>query len=340
MEEQDGLKRILIIRLSAMGDVLLTTPLVRSVKARYPEARIDFLVKEDYAPLLRTNRHLDNLLLFSPESGFFEIRRILQKIRETEYDAILDLQVNLRSLIFRAFSGARRRIHHRPDRWRRFLLVHFGRGLQSVFQPVPLRFFDSISSLNVEDDGGGLDLIVEEGAKQTAVSVLGEGRRIALAPGASRFTKRWPAEGFAEVGAHFQEKGNKVVLLGGEDDRDVCEEVARRMQKAPLNVAGRFLLQETAAAIAGSDLLISNDTGLMHMGAALRKPVVAVFGPTTAHLGFAPFRTSSVVVERPLSCRPCSYHGTERCPKGHFKCMEEIQSMDVIRAAESLLQRE
>jgi heptosyltransferase-2 len=346
MGKEDQLKRILIIRLGSMGDVLLTTPLIRMVKSRYPEAKIDFLVKKAYESLLRTNRHLNRLLLFSPEKGLPEIRRIIQRIRETGYDAIIDLQVNLRSFIFRILSGGKKRVRYRPKRWRRFLLVSFRKNIDEKYRPIPLRFLESVFSWGVEDDGLGLELEVEESARRAVSLKLGKstngerGKIVVLAPGASRYTKRWPAKKFADVGRYFERRGNRIVLVGGEQDRGICEEVARGLEASPLDFAGQLSLQETAAVIADSDLLVSNDTGIMHMSCALGKPVVAIFGPTTHHLGFHPFRTSSIIVEKQLPCRPCSYHGTDKCPRHHFRCMEQIQSIDVIRAAEELLKRE
>lgn len=328
-----------------MGDVLLTTPLIRMLKKRFPGAKIDFMVKARYAPLIQSHPCIDRIWTFSPEQGFSEIWRHIRRIRSVDYDAVVDLQSNIRSWLLRIFSGARRKFRYRLGRGRRYFLVRFGMHRNERYLPVPLRYLASVSSWDIEDDGLGLEFVVEEGAKQSISShLVGAGMKeneqiVVLAPGATRWTKRWPADHFAEVGNHFSRKNIRVVLVGGEMDREVCSRVERSMTSPVLNWAGRLSIQETAALLDASMLLVSNDTGVMHMGAALGKPVVAVFGPTTHHLGFFPFRTSSIVVERPVHCRPCSFHGTEQCPRSHFQCMKQIHNSDVIRAAETLLER-
>ena len=164
-----------------------------------------------------------------------------------------------------------------------------------------------------------------------------EKKIIVLAPGASKMTKRWLSENFAKLGDRLLKMNYQVLLVGGYQDKQICKNIEETMVQPPENFAGLLSLQETAALINESVLLISNDTGVMHMGAALKKPVVAIFGPTTHHLGFVPFRTQSIVVEKSLSCRPCSYHGTDVCPKGHFHCMKDIPVEDVLKAAKNLL---
>jgi len=340
------LERILVIRLSAIGDVLLTTPLVRILKKKFPQAEIDFLVKKSYRTLLSTNKNINMIWSLSPEDGFYEMIRLSRKLREKRYDCVIDLQVNLRSIFFCFFSGAKRRIIHRPQRFKRFLLVHFRKNIYKEIEPVPLRFLNSVFSLGLKDDGLGLELKVDERARQSIPLLLqkakngGKRRIIVLAPGAGRATKRWFPERFAEVGSYFGKNRNQIVLVGGQKDLEVCRKVAQEMDPAPLNFAGKLSLQQTAAVLKESDILITNDTGIMHIAAALEVKVVAIFGPTTRHFGFMPFRTSSIVVEASVPCRPCSYHGTDKCPHNHFKCMKDIRSIDVIQAAEELLRRE
>lgn len=338
----DEPRRFLVIRLSAMGDVLLATPLVRWLKNRFPEADIDFLVKKPYEPLLRANQHLHRVLAFDTEErgGFW---RVLKQIRGGGYDFVVDLQASPRSAVLRFFSGIPKKACYRPGRWKRFLLVHFRLDVYGKVRPVPLRYLDAVFSWGVEDDGLGLELEVREETNQSVSAILKErgiGKNekiVALAPGAGRATKRWLVEGFAEVGSYWGRKGKRIVLLGGEGDREVCASVSGRMTSPPLDLSGMLSLQQTAALLQKVELLLTNDSGVMHLGSALGRRVVAIFGPTTHHLGFTPFRIPSVVVERFLSCRPCSYHGTNVCPEGHFKCMKEIRSSDVIRAAERLL---
>jgi len=315
------------------------------VKNQYPQADVDFLVKSLYTPLVRSNPHLNRVISFSADLGWRELVRVIRTVRLNRYDLVLDLQVNLRSWLIRHLCRARQTAVYRPNRWKRFILVHARRGLNGSFDPIPIRQLASFSHLGIHDDGKGLDMVVEESSKQRVAQALGgegispEEPILVIAPGASRATKRWMPERFAEVGQHFARSGYRILVTGGPSDRDICSGVASRIMPSPVNWAGQCTLLETAALIVRADCLVTNDTGVMHIGVALKRPLVALFGPTSHHLGFYPFRSISTVVERQLDCRPCSYHGTARCPKGHFKCLLDIQSREVIEAAEVLLER-
>jgi len=338
-------RRILVIRLSAMGDVLLATPLIRWVKIQYPQADVDFLVKSLYTPLVRSNPHLNQVISLSADLGWRELVRVIRAVRVNRYDLVLDLQVNLRSWLIRHLCRARQTAVYRPNRWKRFNLVYARRGLDESFHAIPLRQLASFSHLGIHDDGFGLDLVIGEVPRQAVAKALGgeevgqEERIIVIAPGASRATKRWLPQRFAEVGQHFTQTGYRIILVGGSGDRNVCTDVASQITPSPINWVGQCTLLETAVLISRAACLITNDTGVMHIGAALKRPLVALFGPTSQHLGFFPFRGISTVIERQLDCRPCSYHGTARCPKSHFRCLLDIQSREVIEAAEALLER-
>ena len=342
-DSEEDPKKILIIRLSAMGDVLLTTPLLRLLKKKFPEAEIDFLVKQEYSSLISTNPYIHQIWIFSQSNNFFEFIKLCLQMRNIQYDGIIDLQVNVRSFFLWILSNAKWKVRYKPWRWKRFLLVHLHRNYYKTDMPVPLRFLSALLPWGIQDDGLGLELKVDEKAKCVVRSHMknrGIGlmnRIVVLAPGASKMTKRWPSENYAAVGNYCNSRNYKVVLVGGDQDCQACEKVTKAMDMLPENFSGKLSFQETAALVAESDLLVTNDTGVMHMGSALKKKVVAIFGPTTHHLGFMPFRTHSIVVEKSLSCRPCSYHGTDICSQGHFRCMKDIQVEDVIQAAKNLL---
>ena len=314
------------------------------LKNRFPEARINFLVKKQYAPLIRGNPHIHQVWMFSSKGGFLEIWTHIIQIRSAQYDAVIDLQSNLRSWCLRVLSGSRQQVRYRLGRWRRFLLVHFRKHRDDSYSAVPLKYLETASRWGVEDDGGGLELVVEKEAMKSLLSKLDKmgiqqnERIIAMAPGSTHRTKQWPVERFTEVAQYFIKNEMQIVLIGGQMDQEICRRIEHNIAKSPMNLASELSLQETAALLNVSSLLITNDTGVMHMASALGKPVVALFGPTTRHLGFFPFRTPYVVVERPVWCRPCAYHGSENCPQAHFQCMEQIHSSDVVKAATDLLE--
>ena len=322
-----------------MGDVLLATPLIRWIKQSYPRSRIDFLTKNAYVPFLETNPHVDRAIPFPPRDG---VRTLIRRLRKGSYGAVVDLQGNFRSVLLSALSGAPGRSRVRVGRVRRFLLVHCGRDTYGENVPVPIKYLRAVP-FPVRDDGGGLELRVPDGIQAVSDRRLRDAgwrpgdRLAALAPGAGRRTKRWPAERYAEVARQLSRKGFTTVLLGGPEDGDACRAVAGMVQPKPLDASRGFSVLETAGVLRRSELLVANDTGIMHMACALDVKVVAVFGPTTRHFGFFPFRARAAVVEADLPCRPCSYHGTDQCPKRHFRCMLDISAQTVLDRAFGLL---
>jgi heptosyltransferase-2 len=345
MKEFVNLHKILIIRLSAMGDILLATPLIRILRKRFPEAQIDVLVKEQFKTLLQFNPNVSQVIGFNPNKGSREKKRIVQDIKKIRYDAVLDLQRNTKSTAFRI----RFKVDHVHKanlmRWQRFLLVYFNIRSYKKDQPVPLRYLESADSWDISDDGLGLDFYLDPKAKDKIQSLLSghnmNGKPIlVLAPGAGRVTKRWLPERFAEVGTYFRRCGFHIALVGGSGDKHVGELIQNSINGSVSNFIGRFSIQETAALIFEAACLITNDTGVMHIGAAFNTPLVAIFGPTTRDFGFFPFRAKASIIERKLSCRPCSFHGTSQCPVNHFLCMKSIQTDDVMNAVELLLEKE
>jgi heptosyltransferase-2 len=328
--------------MSAIGDVLLATPVIRMLKKSRPGCRIDFLVKNPYVPLLETNPHVDRVLAFDPDGGAKALLALVRSVRNERYDAVIDLQGNFRSRFLSFFSGAPVRSRTRMHRFKRFLLVYFKRDLYRDIIPVPIRYLESLP-FQVRDDGSGLDLNVPDETESKVrglikIPVRSKRLRTAvLAPGAGRATKQWPAERFAEVGQALTDHGWRIVLVGGKNDAGVCSRVSRNMRTKPLDLAGKLTLLETAAVLRLSEVLITNDTGVMHMASAVGIGTVALFGPTTRHFGFMPFRARAEVVETKTGCRPCSYHGTERCPRRHFRCMLDISARNVTERALALL---
>lgn len=333
--------RILVIRLGAMGDVLLATPALRALRARFPSARIDVLVKSAFAPLVAGHPAVDGVIVFDRAQGF---RQAVQRVRAGRYTHVADLQSNPRSRWAAWRSGAPHRVRFHHDRFKRWLLLRFHWDLYREERPVPQRYLEALSAWGVTDDGRGLELAVDTESRSTAQKWLGErgippgSPIVALAPGAAWPTKRWPEERYQVLARHFAEAGNHVLVLGGPEETERCRRVALAAGARGHVAAGGFTRMETGALLASARLLVTNDTGLMHMACALDRPVVAVFGPTARQLGFFPFRARSRVVETDLPCRPCAKHGSKACPKGHFRCMLDIDPETVMKACAALLE--
>ncbi|OGB98796.1 hypothetical protein A2V82_07990 [candidate division KSB1 bacterium RBG_16_48_16] len=337
-------QKILVIRLSSIGDILLASPLLRLLKKRFPGAELSFLVKKKFLEAISTNKHVDRVISLDTTAGLPELMRIRSFIKRQNFDLILDIHNNFRSLFLRTGIGAD--VFSYPKfRWQRFLLIRFKWNLYDEIIPVYRRYLYSVRELGIEDDGLGLEFWVDDAASARIENVLASARFskerfiLCLAPGAGFETKRWLPEYFVDVANRFvREREAQVLLLGDERDRKITRTITAQLNGHFLDLSGEISLMESAAALTFADLFITNDTGLMHLAVALSVKTIAVFGPTTSELGFFPTAPHALVVENSgLSCRPCTHIGSRKCPKKHFRCMREVVPEQVYEAASRLL---
>ena len=344
-----------IIRISSLGDVLLISPLLRQIRRHYPDVRIDVITGSRFADVLRFNPHITSLIEMETGEG---IRGILAARRAAKhniaqenfgkYDVLIDLQRNLRSGIFR-IEMARSVGKLYKHRLQKIALVRWKHGIGQPVIPVPLRYTLTARNYGVNDDGGGLELWLPEEQflghyppdkrMQFPLKRIHERPlRIAFAPGARHFTKRWPAERFAALGVLLRQRfGAEITLLGGMEDAELCRNIAGMLSFPVHNLAETASIFDSARALDQCDAAIVNDSAAMHIAVARRCPLVAVFGSTVKELGFAPFRSPFVIAEADVSCRPCSHIGRDTCPEGHFRCMVEISPDSVLELMSRLL---
>jgi lipopolysaccharide heptosyltransferase II len=344
------LNKTLIMRLSSIGDIVLASPLIRLLRKKNPQVQIDFLVKSEYRDLVRYNPHLRYVIEFNAAGGFAQLSVLRKKIRQERYDSIIDIQGNFRSAFLR--SGASSTVWKmNKRRLARFFLVNFKWNIYRSAPAVPIRYLEAVRSLGIADDGEGLDVFVPEDVRPrvwdqlTKAGIDGQGLVVGLCPGAKHATKRWPREYFERLAVTLtSEDGAKLILFGGQHDQEVCSSIERRVAQETgrrtdiLKCAGSLSLLETASAMDVCDTIVANDSGLLHVAAARKRTVVAIFGPTVREFGFYPFGSESKVIERQgLYCRPCTHVGGRVCPEGHFRCMREITVEDVLSAVRSFL---
>lgn len=338
---------ILIIRLSSVGDIVLTLPVVRFLRERFPGARIDYLTKRNYAELLRWNPALSNVLLFDGDRPG-ELRTTREAIRAARYDLILDLHNSLRSIVLRTFVGARRVRVFRKHAVKRFLLVKFKWNRYGRVRTVAERYADTLRGFGTADVR--VEMPVPEDVARIAGGILRSGaftaadRLVGFAPTARHFTKRWPMDRYVRLGADLAAAGRvRIAIFGGPEETEECADLAHLINSAASahcaeSFAGRFSLPEAAAALGSCALLVTNDTGLMHIAAARGTPLVAIFGSSVKEFGFFPQGDRSLVVEADdVPCRPCSHIGRSSCPLGHFDCMNRIGPERVLAEALRLL---
>lgn len=337
--------KILIIRLSSIGDVLLTTPVIRHLKNKFPGGQIDFVVKKEFADLLKYHPGIGHLYQYDKNDEVNSLKKIRQQIRNQHYDLIIDLHKNFRSYYLTTGSGAKNIVRYKKGIFQRFLLVKFKLNLYKAVIPIYQRYLNCLNYYGIRHDGQGLDIFFDQKIEKMFIADYANflnhssGLIIGIAPGAKHVTKQWTVEGFSSVIDFFvRNKNARIILFGSNAEQEIIQSLSIDQYSLVLNACGRLSLLETAALMSHCDLVLTNDSGLMHLAAALKKKVVAIFGSTTEELGFFPYTTQHIVVQNEtLKCRPCSHIGRKKCPKRHFKCMKEITAEQVIGAIEELL---
>jgi len=330
--------RILVLRFSSIGDVVLTTPLLRALKTRYPACQLTFVTKAAMAGLVADHPAVTEVLTLESAGS---LTRLAAELRRRRFTHLLDLHGTLRARLLRVLvPGPWRGFNHR--RHERSVLIRTKRDIYRDHRPVAERYFEAAEGLEVEPDGKPAEFFVSPRASQTAAAWLAEtglgAQRplVVLAPGAAHFTKRWPVEGWVGLAQHLTSNGYDLALVGGAADVQLCQVVAEMAGPRAAVAAGRFDLQTTGALLRRTAVSVSGDTGVMHMATASGTPVVALMGPTVRAFGFFPYQAPAVVLERELYCRPCSAHGGARCPEGHHRCLREIHFPAVAAAIGTL----
>lgn len=310
--------KILVLRFSSIGDIVLTSPVVRCLKKQLG-AELHFLSKSAFAPILEANPHIDKVHTFSKE-----IPPALQaELKREKFNQVIDLHHNLRTLRLKLALGRPAHSFNKLN-WEKWLLVNF-KVDRMPFVHIVDRYMDTVKHLGVTYDGEGLDYFIPAEASLNAIELPHE-PFIAFAIGATHATKRLPEEKIVEI---CRKSAQPIVLLGGKTEQAVGERIAETLGPKVLNLCAKLSLHQSALVAQRSSKVITHDTGLMHIAAALRKPIISVWGSTVPEFGMWPFYPTGMdlntsVELKGLSCRPCSKIGFDICPKGHFKCMREI----------------
>ncbi|MCK5118432.1 MAG: glycosyltransferase family 9 protein [Candidatus Latescibacteria bacterium] len=324
-------KKILLIRFSSLGDVVLTTATFGPLRERFPDAEIYLLTKSRYAALFERDPRLSGVLKW--ESGV-PFHKQLSALRRMKFDLCVDLHANLRSRLVGGLLPARC-IRYRKRRLARMAMVHLKR-LPVRARTVLDLYGSALSPLGIEKGTDRPRLFLEDDLTSKVERELeGWGIReedevVGVHPGAKWDAKRWEVKGFVRVCDQILESGRKCLLLGDEEDLPFVQEIVSRMRHVPTLLVGELELCELAAVIRRCKLLVCNDSGPMHIATAVDTPVVAIFGPTHPRLGFAPMGAHDVVLTANRPCSPCSLHGEKACKYARRGCMEEISPDRVI----------
>lgn len=244
---------------------------------------------------------------------------MFDKIINQNYDLIIDLQNNHRSGGITQSLG-KPVIKFRKPNAKKFLLVNFKLNFLKEKISIPDRYVSNIHNFDLDERG--LDLYLPD---NISTKIPKDENYIAICPGSKHFTKMYPIEYFVELGNQLSNLGYKIAVVGGKDDKTICEELSSKIYNS-INISGEDNLLQIGAEIKNCKFAICNDSGLMHTACAVGTPVITIFGSTVEEFGFSPYKANSLVLQNnSLSCRPCSHIGKKKCPKKHFKCMIEIK---------------
>ncbi len=352
-----GFMRIAVWNTAFLGDSVLTLPLIRVLKAAYPETEIDYYVRGGLASLYENQPEIARVFSCNKrgsEKGLRAMLRQGREIRERGYDIWVSAHLSLRSSFMAWASRAKVRVGYSEAALSSLAYnVRTSRRFGEI--PEVERLLELARALGVPQElleDKTLcwpEIVLPQSAHDEAEKLLGElkGPTIGVHPGSVWPTKRWTAEGFAHVARRALDSGVNVVLFAGPGESEVAAEVCRLAgqdgQKGAqggarfLDLAGRTSLLSMAAVLARLDGYVTNDSGPMHMAWALHTPVTAIFGPTEESLGFTPRGPKADVMQVDISCRPCGKHGHKVCPRGHFRCMKDIDPEAVWRNVERKL---
>jgi ADP-heptose:LPS heptosyltransferase len=323
--------KFLLIRFSSIGDIVLTSPVVRCLKQQVKDAEVHFITKKNFASVIEHNPFIDKKIYLEDD-----LDALIPQLKKENYDFVIDLHHNFRTLGLKRKLGVKSFSFNKLniEKW---LLVNLKINRMPAMHIVD-RYMETVKSFGVVNDGKGLDYFIalEDGKAIDKLPQPFQTGYIAFVIGAKHNTKKLPVEKIVSI---ISKINRPVLLMGGKEDSVVADQIISGIQthtsnNIPIsfrtenifNACGKFSLNESAALIKQSEKVITHDTGLMHIAAAFKKEIISVWGNTIPEFGMYPyygdFETRNSKFEiKGLSCRPCSKIGFAKCPQGHFKCM-------------------
>lgn len=309
-----GIKKILVIRLSSLGDLILSFPLLKFLKHKFPQIEIHYLTKEVYKDILKLNPNADKIISLNKS-----IKKTRSLIRHENYDLIIDIHKNFRSILLSTLNN-KRISRYKKENLKKFLLVNFKINLFNKVTPVYKKYLNVLKPYvrDINYDFTTTELLF---SKERII----QNNYIVISPASRHFTKTFPAEKFIEF---INESVNEMFVLVGdqsENDKLICDHIESKCKNV-LNYCGRFNMEELANVLLHSKYVICNDSAILHLSEALNKNVMSIFGSTVKEFGFYPQLIKSSVIENEgLYCRPCTHIGRNECPEKHFRCMLELK---------------
>lgn len=344
--DNEKIRKILIIRFSSMGDVILTSPLTELTKKIFPNAKIDFCVKRKYSYFVKSNNIINNVIIADDELKYSSLKKLKKQIKQTKYDLIIDAQNNLKSFYIRLFIQGNKLVFNKHS-FKKLLLVKFKINLLRNSKPIINRYKSILKeyALRKEIDEAKLpNVFLNKESEQKIENFLNEisipkkSKKICIPIVSGHFTKTYPKEYYSELINKFS--ANTVFfLIGIESDKNTADYIIENVNKGNIyNLCGNLASEDLVSLINRCDIIIGGDTGPIHIAESLNKPLIMLAGSSVKEFGFYPQNSKAIVIENNnIKCRPCSHIGKSKCPEGHFRCMKEIYPETVWEKIKTLL---
>jgi ADP-heptose:LPS heptosyltransferase len=312
-------KKVLIIRFSSIGDIVLTTPVVRCMKVQRPDIEIHYFTKKAFVGIVENNPYISKVHSFEKK-----ISEVIKELKREKFDFVIDLHNNLRSLQTKQLLGKPSSTFTKLN-FKKLLLVKLKVDTMPDIHVVD-RYMKTVKKLGIVNDNKGVDYFIPmaDEVKLEQLPLTHQHGYVGFVIGAQHFTKQLPT---AKIIAICKKNNRPIVVIGGKDDQPKAQLIADALGGMVYNACGKYNLNQSASLVRQADQIFSHDTGLMHIAAAFKKDITSFWGSTVPAFGFTPYlpgAKSHIVEVKGLSCRPCSKIGYNKCPKGHFKCMETI----------------
>ena len=330
--------KILVIRFSSLGDIILTTPCLRLLKEKYPNSKIYYAVKKKFSGILYKNPEINEVIPLTDRQGILSYSK---KIRAKEkFDLVIDLHNSLRSKILSWRIKKKKILRYKKPYLKRLLLVYLKKNLFSDQESIALSYMRELKELSIEPRVTS-SMVYAKKTKKTdrLLSMIDKTKSkkiIVVAPGSHWYTKTWPLDRFIEVVHGLLDKTKSSILfLGGDEEKTLGHKLEREFStnKRVFNQIGKLSLEESAYMLSQSGLLLCNDSGLMHIASAFKIKTVVLFLSTVPEFGFVPFGDyPKKIISKPLKCKPCNHKGLTKCPEKHFECANHISSGEVLES--------
>jgi len=333
--EVKNANRIVVVDLLYLGDLIFATPFIKNLRDCYPEARIDFVANANFAAVIEDNPHLDNVYSYDKNGSLIESWRFARELSKNDYDLGLNIHGNWRTALLLKVIGPNYSAGFGDKGRGVFLDQEVSRLEDAHMVEVYRQFLRDLGFLELEEASLELEVAAETRDRVIEIlksyQLLGANKLIALNTGGSWATKRWPPEKFAQLADRLQEEQiGEVVFTGGPSDLERIEEIRGMMEQEAVSLAGETTLEELAALGEQIDLMVSGDSGPVHVTAAVGTDVFAIFGPSNEKK-YHPYGEGSQIITNDIDCRPCGEH---QCPLEHHRCLEEISVEEVLRSVD------